>query len=441
MIRLFHAYIPVSTFLFVVFEIALMFGIFVGATYLLVDVDPADYLLNNLGGISLILVVLTFIMGLYFQNLYSELHVKSRVKLLQQLCMVTGVAMVAQGVISYLSVELRVPVRVMLTASLAVLVAVFLIRILFSVYAEQAVAKAPLLLVGSDPILLEIQRYIEERPQTGLEIAGYVNDRHSAEEFPQRKVFGGLEALRGIVQAVHPARIVVGLKEDPDPALIGEMLGIRYAGYSIETAANTYESVCGRVSIHEMQPAKVICAGSLEPDSQEAFYKQLFNGVAAFGVALVTLPLMLLTLLVLRLTVRGPLWERERVTGLNGTVFHRHRFRASGQTAAERVARRLGLDKLPQLINVLRGEMALVGPAPEKPEYVEALSRHIPFYREKYRAKPGMTGWAQIHWIDESGMEDAITRLEYDLYYVKNASLNLDTLIVLHTLKDILVSS
>jgi lipopolysaccharide/colanic/teichoic acid biosynthesis glycosyltransferase len=435
MIRLFYAYIPLNTFLFAIFEIALMVGIFVGTTYLLVEVDPTDYLLNNLGWLSVLLVVLTFVLGLYFQDLYSEFHVKSRVLLLQQLLMVTGMALMVQGVVSYLDSDLRLPLRVMLAGCLAGLILIFASRVLFSLYAVHAAAKTPFLLVGSSPILAELGRYIEERPQTGLAVAGYVSETAGAEAAGAGKGFGDLRALREIAQTVRPARIILGLSAQPNRSLRNELLETRHAGYVMESAASAYERVCGRTSLHEILPPRPIGASIPEPSGRALFYHEFFDIALAVAASAIMLPAMLLTAVALAPAAGGRILERERMAGRGERPFVRYRFRTKGSNGIERIVRKLWLDGLPQWINVLKGEMAIVGPRAERPEYVDAIARHIPYYRERYRVKPGMTGWAQIHWSDRDAPEDTMAKLEYDLYYLKNISLSLNTLILLHTAK------
>lgn len=425
MIRLFHVYIPTGTFLVGIFEILLAASAFVFATYLLVDVDPTDYLLNNYGGYAIGLVVLTLILGLYFNNLYSEIHVKSRVLLLQQLCIATGVAFLVQGLISYLSSDLRVPVRVMLLGSLIVIVAIFLDRLLFGAMTLQAMAKTQLLMVGTSPILAEISRYIEKFPETGLEVAGYA---------------AGDLSLREKVLTARPGRVVLGLTGRSEPAFADELLEIRFGGFEVETAANMYERVCSKISIYDMDPARVIFSAPLQSPRQKVFYRHLFNRGAGLVALIATSPLILLASLAVLFTSGLPVFDRERLAGLNGKPFGRYRFRLA-DNAASKVIQKLGLAGLPQLLNVVKGEMAIVGPKADRPEYLEAIESHIPFYRERCRTKPGITGWEQVQWKDESAPPDAIARLEYDLYYLKNSSLTMDTLILLHSLKRMLVSS
>ena len=167
---------------------------------------------------------------------------------------------------------------------------------------------------------------------------------------------------------------------------------------------------------------------------------------------------MILVALAVRLTSRGPVLFRQKRVGLNGKNFEVYKFRSMVVDAEARTGavwatkndprvtviggllRRTRLDELPQLFNVIRGEMVLVGPRPERPEFVSVLTEQIPFYRQRHCVKPGVTGWAQINYKYGETLEDTIVKLEYDLYYIKNVSFTLDVFVVLHTLKVMLAS-
>src|SRR5581483_3605674 len=178
--------------------------------------------------------------------------------------------------------------------------------------------------------------------------------------------------------------------------------------------------------------------------------------VFALALLLFTLPLMAVTALLIALDSRGAVFYRQERVGLNGRVFEVIKFRSmradaekdgAPQWAARRDARvtrvgtlirKLRIDELPQLLNVLRGEMSLVGPRPERPCFVSEFSKEIPFYDERHCVKPGITGWAQVNYPYGASLEDARNKLAYDLYYVKNSGPFLDLIVVFHTVRVIL---
>jgi sugar transferase (PEP-CTERM system associated) len=459
MIRLFKVFIPVGTLTLLVSEILLVASAFIFATYTVLEVDPTVFLLYD-GGLSRILLVLASILvGLYLHDLYSQIQVKSRVVLIQQLCLVMGAAFLAQSLIAYLNASLRVPIRVMLVGSAIAVVAIFCWRLLFSAFAFQLVGRDRLLLVGGSPLLEDIAQYIVDTPESGLEIAGYLDDRHApGAQLPGGRLLGDMSALRDVVRTTQPHRIVVGMFERRNRMPVGELLELRFAGNVIEEAANTYERVCGRVCLKEIRPSQLIFSGELGPRPQNLFYQRVTNiSVAVVGLVL-AFPFILLTALAVRLSSQGAVLYRQTRVGLDGALFTLYKFRsmradaelATGAVWAQkddprvtlvgRIIRRIRFDEFPQLFNVLRGEMSMVGPRPERPEFVRALNEQIPYYRQRHCVRPGITGWAQISYKYGDTLQDTITKLEYDLYYIKNMSATLDTYIIFHTLKAMLLS-
>jgi sugar transferase (PEP-CTERM system associated) len=337
--------------------------------------------------------------------------------------------------------------------------AIFIWRIFFSAYALQVVGRDRLLLVGGSPLLEDIGSYIVSHPETGLLVAGYVDDAHlTGELLPGGKMLGGISSLREIVAATNPNRLVVGMFERRNRMPVNDLLELRFAGNIIEEAANTYERVCGRVCLKEIRPSQLIYSGELGPRRQSLIYQTAVNAVTAVIGIIVSIPFMLLTALAVKFTSSGPVLYRQVRTGLDGVPFTLFKFR-SMRTDAEagtgavwatkddprvtpvgKIIRKIRFDELPQLFNVLRGEMSMVGPRPERPEFVKALSEQIPYYRQRHCVRPGITGWAQINYKYGDTLEDTVTKLEYDLYYIKNMSLSLDTYIIFHTVKAMLLS-
>jgi sugar transferase (PEP-CTERM system associated) len=459
MIRLFRVFVPVGTLTLLVTETILLVASFVFATYIVLSVDPTIFLLYDGGWMRISLVLLSILIGLHFHDLYSQIYVKSRIVLLQQLCLVIGVAFLFQGFVSYLNSNLRVPIQIMIFGSLISVVSIFSWRVFFSRFALQVVGRDGLLLVGGSPLLLDIGQYIEDHPESGLAVSGYLDDTHKPEEhLPGGKALGPLAALREIVRAVHPNRIVVGMSERRNRVPMSDLLELRFAGHIIEEAASVYERVCGRVCLKELRPSQLIYSGELGPRRENVIFQTVVNLMAAVVGIVVSLPLMLLTAFAVGVSSKGPILYRQVRVGMDGIPFQLYKFRsmrvdAEAGTGAVwaakddprvthvgKVIRKIRFDELPQLFNVLKGEMSIVGPRPERPEFVRALSEQIPYYRQRHCVRPGITGWAQINYKYGDTLEDTIRKLEYDLYYIKNMSPSLDTYIIFHTVKAMLLS-
>jgi sugar transferase (PEP-CTERM system associated) len=316
-----------------------------------------------------------------------------------------------------------------------------------------------LLLVGDSPVLVDIARHIGLHPEKGMVVTGYVGDfPDKGAQLPAGKVLGPVASLREIVEATRPSHIVVGMFERRNCMPVNELLELRFGGNIIEEAASAYERVCGRVCVKELRPSQLIYSGELGPRRQTLLYQSLTNTLVAAIGAVVSAPFMLLVALAVRISSPGPVLYRQTRVGLNGAPFTLYKFRSmradaeakSGAvwaskddprvTPVGRIIRKFRLDELPQLFNVLKGEMSIVGPRPERPEFVKTLSGRIPYYRQRHCVRPGITGWAQINYKYSENLEDTIEKLEYDLFYIKNMSLGLDTYVIFHTLKIMLLS-
>jgi sugar transferase (PEP-CTERM system associated) len=463
MIRIFPVFIPARILALVLSEIALITGAFWLATRIVLveDRTPQMFLYEQGGWYSIGISVVSILIGLYLQDLYSDIYVKSRIVLLQQLCLAIGVAFLLQGVFSYLvpDTQRRMPLHIMAWGGGLSMVAIFLWRIIYGAWVLKVVGRDRLLLVGGSKILLDIAQHIDEHPEMGLMVTGYVDDIHDTDaNLPGGKVLGTMALLREIVTATKPTRVVVGMFERRNRMPVTELLELRFGGHLIEEAATAYERVCGRVCVKELRPSQLIYTGELGPRRQTLLYQNLTNLVLAAVLALVSLPLMVLTALAVRLSSPGRILYRQTRVGMDGEPFTLYKFRSMRENAEAatgavwatrddprvtpvgRVLRKLRLDELPQLFNVLRGEMSLVGPRPERPEFVKALSEQIPYYRQRHCVRPGITGWAQINYKYGDTLEDTISKLEYDLFYIKNMSLSLDTYIIFHTVKAMLLS-
>ncbi len=459
MIRLFQVFIPVGTLTVLLCEFLLLSSSFILACYLALPFDPAIWLWIDNGWMRLLVVIASLMVGLHFHDLYSTIRVQSRVVLLQQICMVVGIGLLLQGFIAYLDANLRVPIRVMVLGSFMSLGAMFAFRIFFSDVALRAIGAERMLFVGTSPLLSNIAKHVLERPETGIEIAGLVGDADGhAIEAPGAKVVGSLPQLGEIVAATKPNRIVVGMFERRNRLPMDELLELRFAGNIIEEAATVYERVCGRVCLTELRPSHLIYSAELGPRGGSLIYQSIVNSVVAVIGIIISAPIMALTALAVRLTSPGPILYRQVRVGLNGALFTVYKFRsmradAEAETGAVwavkedprvtpvgKIIRKIRFDELPQLFNVLRGEMSIVGPRPERPEFVKTLSEKIPYYRQRHCILPGITGWAQINYKYGDTLEDVKTKLEYDLYYIKNMSLGLDLVIIFHTIKAMLLS-
>jgi lipopolysaccharide/colanic/teichoic acid biosynthesis glycosyltransferase len=327
----------------------------------------------------------------------------------------------------------------MLVGSCLSVVLIFAWRLFFSRYAMQILGDARVLLVGTNPAVEAVGRYIDSHPLSGLRVAGYVQEEGAAgDRLSGIKNFGDTGSLREIIRAIKPDRIVVGTRRAATAEFSRLLEDLRYAGENIQEAAETHEKVCGRVWVRDIEPAELIYTSRFGAPTRHVVVQRFSNPLFGLLALIVCLPIMVLTWLILKLHSSGPVFQWQKRVGLDNTLFTQYRFRLPEGPAAKRsgaltAIRKFHLDGLPQLLNVARGEMVFVGPHPECPEFVEALSEVVPYYPQRHCVRPGMTGWAEIQ--DGPSVRDALATLEYDLYYIKYMSMSLDTLILFQTLQ------
>jgi sugar transferase (PEP-CTERM system associated) len=463
MVKIFKVFVPVSVLALIICEAAILFGCYVAGLYvaeffLEPPASTSTFLLDENGWVRLLIVVITIMLGLYFHDLYENIQVRSSVQLMQQMCFVVGIAFLTQAFMGYLVSGLIVPRYTMTFGSLIVLLILPPFRIWYARFVLKALGAEQLLFMGTSETLRQVAIGIQEKPTMGLQIVGYLDDHDSAVEhsFANLKKLGTIKDLLSIHP--KPRRIVVGLTERRNRLPIEDLLQLRFSGIRIDEATQLYEAVFGRVCTREFRPSQLVFSAELGPRPGSQTLQDFYCFFFALILIILTLPLMALVAIAVRLSSSGPILLRQQRVGRGEKVFTVYKFRsmyadAEARTGAVwatrndpritpvgRFLRRARLDELPQLFNVLKGEMAIAGPRPERPEFVDTLSEKIPFYRQRHCVKPGITGWAQINYKYGDTIEDTIAKLEFDLYYIKNMSASLDAYIFFHTVKTMLLS-
>lgn len=460
MIRIFNVFIPASVIALLMSEIILIYSCYIIASFFALDTDPTIFFLYDNGFWRVSIVVAGLMIGIYLHDLYTQFRIKSRILLIQQLCLIVGIAFLTQALLSYLKLpEWTLPKWQMIYGSGLTLLLLPAWRLLYSAVIFRALGSERILFLGSSSSSREIAAYLADHPESGLSCAGYVDDLDDPGlELPGCKLIGPVADLTSIVNEIKPDRIVVGMAERRKRLPMEELLRLRFSGIHIQEVQNTYESTFGRVCIREIRPSQLIFTSELGPNPRQVTFQTVYSMLLALIVAILASPIMLLVALVVRLSSPGPVLYRQRRVGQGDAPFTLYKFRSmyadaearTGAvwarkddprvTPAGRWLRRLRLDELPQLFNVLKGEMSVVGPRPERPEFVTELEKKIPYYGQRHCVKPGITGWAQINYKYGETIEDTINKLEYDLYYIKNMSPALDFLIIFHTAKTMLLS-
>ncbi len=457
MIRLFRVSVPTSIVVLLLSEVVLLTSCYVLSAYLLLEVDPSVFLFYDGGLVRILAVVAAILFGLHFLDLYSEIRTVSNFALALEIGQAIGFAFLVEALLSYLDRDLILPRRMMIWGSAGGLVSLSAWRILYGMVFLRAFSGERVLFVGTNPVVGEISEQLVKRPELGYTNLGYVDDsREPGHVLNGAKVLGPLAEFRKIAMETRPDRIVVGMTERRGRMPVQDLLDLRFSGILIEDAGTSYETACGRICTKELRPAQLIFSGEMGPRRGSVVLQSIYSPALALVGTVLALPVMLAAAIAVKLTSSGPVLFRQTRVGLDGEVFTLYKFRSMNADAEARTGavwakkddprvtgigrwlRKLRIDELPQLWNVLRGEMSIVGPRPERPEFVKVLAEKIPYYRQRHCVKPGITGWAQINHKYGDTIEDTVTKLEYDLYYIKHLSVALDIYIIFHTLKTML---
>lgn len=455
MIRLFRVLVPTSVVALLLSEIVLVLACYLLAALATLSVDPYVYLAVEMNYWKILVLAGAIVTGLYFQDLYTEFRIFSRILLVQQVCLAVGAALLFLALLGYINPGYLLPRALVVTGSFAVIVLAPAWRIFYWKYGVLALRKERVLLVGNSSMLAETVRHLQARPELGYNLLGYLCEQEPV-DFPVPCV-GTVAGIRKAFEECNPTRIVVGMAERRNRLPMADLLEIRFSGIVIEEAADTYELAAQRVCSSGIQPSQLIFTSELGPRQGALAVKNVYSfAIGVLGLA-VFLPLMLVIALAIKLSSKGPVFYGQRRVGFNGRIFTVHKFRSMYADAEERTGavwatkddpritslgrmlRKLRLDELPQFWNVVRGDMSIVGPRPERPEFVELLAARVPYYRQRLAVKPGITGWAQINHKYGDTELDAIVKLEYDLYYIKHIAPALDFYIIFHTLKVMLL--
>lgn len=261
-----------------------------------------------------------------------------------------------------------------------------------------------------------------------------------------------------VVKRENIDRVIVAMGERRGQFPTDQLLHLSLSGnVSIEECASFYERVTGKVHLEMMRPSWLIFSGRGRQAKISGLARVAFHRLVALIGAILSLPLMLVTAIMIRLDSPGPVFYRQERVGKNGRPFTLVKFRSmridaerdgpvwaaaadDRTTRVGRIIRKIRVDEIPQFWNILKGEMSFVGPRPERPHFVHQLAEEIPYYEQRHLIPPGLTGWAQIKYQYGASIEDARQKLQYDLYYIKNQSLTLDAAILFATVKTIIFS-
>jgi sugar transferase (PEP-CTERM system associated) len=459
--RIFAHRLTVRAAALIVFETLLILTGVGVAAYLRLG-DWTWLILPEEGGLQKALLVAAVCqLCFYYTDLYDLRVLADRREVFVRIVQATGSAALVLATLYFWFPALVLGRGVFMIAAFLVIPLIIGWRLFFEWIGRRVAPRERLLIVGSGNAALDLARELHERRfEFGVEIVGFVDADPTLVGLPliNPGIIGTVDDIPGIVRAQTVDRVVVSLSDARGRLPMHTLLEMKLAGVQFDHLASVYEEYTGKIAIENLRPSWLIFSQGFRKSRLLAAFKRVVDiGVAAIGLVLF-LPVLALIAAAVRLTSNGPALYHQRRVGSYGREFTVHKFRSmrvdaeaqSGPvwaakngdprtTRLGRFLRRSRLDELPQLWNVLTGDMSLVGPRPERPGFVRELTKQIPFYGQRHVVRPGLTGWAQIRYTYGASTEDAMEKLQYDLYYIKNLSAALDVFILLSTIKTVVL--
>ena len=311
------------------------------------------------------------------------------------------------------------------------------------------------LIIGTDAMAKSLGRELVQRPELGYKVVGFIHrdPAKMGERVVNPRVIGDYASLPQVVAAQKIDHIIVALDDRRGQLPFEALLTTKLQGVRVEDGTSFYERVGGKIALEQLRPSWLIFGQGFRKSWLIQLLKRAEDLLLSIVGMVLFSPFFLVLAVLVKLTSPGPVFYRQERVGEGEKVFTLYKFRsmwdgaekASGPVWAQdqdsrvtpigRFMRRLRLDEIPQMVNVLKGEMSFIGPRPERPVFVQELKEKIPYYNLRFSAKPGITGWAQVRYHYGGTVEGALEKLQYELYYIKNMSLFLDFIVLLETFK------
>ncbi len=453
MFRLFNVYYPVRGLVLLAGEAVIVCASFLLAT--LIHFGPnSDLVLNHESGYYKILAVTGLaLLCMHYFDLYDVRSLPSSSETYFRLLLVLGTLSLLLAAVSYLFPNSMIGNGVFLTGLFMLISALSSWRMLYNWFIRQPYLRERVYVLGAGDRANLLVEVLRARKDLGMEIVGWAGAIQNGSL--TREALG--TTLLALKERRAVDRVILAMTDRRGAMPVLELLQLRMSNIKVEDATALLEQISGKIEVDELPPSWLIFSEGFRLNPGFLLGRRLVSSAVSLASLLLCLPLIPLIILTIKLSSPGRVLYKQKRVGRNGTIFDCYKFRTMRSDAEAdtgpiwagdedprispvgRFLRRTRLDEIPQLWNVLRGDMSFVGPRPERPEFVAMLSREIPYYHLRHIIRPGITGWAQIRYRYGNSVEDAKKKLEYDLYYIKNLSLGLDFLILFETVKVIVL--
>ncbi len=441
-------------------DAAILYGGIILAMYLRLGFAGTENELTAKNGwVKILLASSVCLLIMYFYDLYDYIVMTNRRELMLRLVQALGIAWALLALLFYFVPPLLIGRGVSVISVPLVLGLLLTWRIFIHSLTGHPEIGEKILVVGTGKTALDTAEAVWERRDAGYRIAGFISENGAKpmDKLGRSVILGKGPDLESVIINEKIDRVVIAVRERRGAFPTEALLKMSLAGdVSIEECTSFFERITGKVHVDMLRPSWLIFAGRRRDSPVKTVFREMMHRLLALLGLIFSLPFSILTVILIKLESRGPIFYKQERVGKSGKPFNVIKFR-SMRTDAEKdgkpiwavtnderitrvgkVIRAARIDEIPQFWNILKGEMNFVGPRPERPHFVNQLATEIPYYDHRHLVAPGLTGWAQIKYPYGASVADAIQKLQYDLYYIKNQSLTLDLVIVFETVKTVL---
>ena len=456
-VRIFAQYIPIRKIAFFFLETAFILGMVILGAYLHFFNDPISLYTYEYLFLKALLIVVCIQLCLYYFDLYDLKIFRSNLELGIRLLQSLGVSSILLAFLYYLFPFLIIGRGIFLGSLCFVGLVIVSWRIIYNHILRTRQLDEKIMIIGSGALAKEIAKEIIEKADTGFNIIGFIaeNPDRVGEKLINPSIIGDQSQIFDIAKREKVNRIIVALEERRGMFPQCQLLECKMRGIVIEEGIEFYEHLTGKLQVESLRPSFLIFSDGFKKSELSMGLKRITGFILSLIGLILLSPLILVVSILIKIDSPGPVFYKQERVGKSGKIFKLLKFRSmvdnaetNGPVWAEnddkritrigRWIRKWRIDEVPQMLNVLRGDMAFVGPRPERPYFVDQLKKEIPFYDQRFSVKPGVTGWAQIKYRYGASKEDALEKLKYDLYYIKNLSSLFDLLIIFETIKVVL---
>ncbi|MCK4468387.1 MAG: TIGR03013 family PEP-CTERM/XrtA system glycosyltransferase, partial [Desulfobacterales bacterium] len=459
MLKIFHTYFPIRNILFILGEGVLIYLSLIIAALLRFHWKVPEAEFTHTIWAKVLVVTLICQISLYYHELYEIKYAQKIFDLSVRIIQALGAACIILAGIYYVYPSLILGRGIFLIGLFLLILFIVSWRFLYQCIIQKNLFSEKLLLLGSGNLASLIAREIAGNLDSGYKIAAIVNNPNPSDLAKQLEMesLNDYQQICAVAKVNGIQKIVVALDEKRGKFPTAVLLDCKMKGLTIVDGVSFYETLAGKILAAQINPSSLIFSEGFRRHKFTLWGKRFLDIVLSAVGLVISAPLMLLAAIAIKTTSKGPVFFKQTRVGQWEKPFSVIKFRTMQENAethtgpiwAEegdpritpvgKLLRRCRMDELPQLWNVLKGSMSLVGPRPERPVFVKKLKDKLPYYAERHTVKPGITGWAQISYGYGASEEDALKKLEYDLFYIKHLSLLMDFFIIVKTLKIVIL--